>query len=95
MGKKGYNRKGASMEKSFKAYTEEQEKELKKIIETRNPIKELDGTKEQENILQEILGVLKRIEKLLTPEIQGNYMKEAVSSALLGCCKRKNDSEKQ
>ena len=76
MGKKGYNRKGASMEKSFKAYTEEQEKELKKIIETRNPIKELDGTKEQENILQEILGVLKRIEKLLTPEIQGNYMKE-------------------
>lgn len=82
------------MEKSFKAYTEEQEKELKKIIETRNPIKELDGTKEQENILQEILGALKRIEKLLTPEIQGNYMKEAVSSVLLGY-KYKNDSEKQ
>lgn len=66
------------MEKSFKAYTEEEEKELKKIIESGAASRMfftqsmgaslMDAVGRQGNTLQNILDTLQRIETILAEQ---------------------------
>lgn len=71
------------MGETFKAYTEEQEKELKEISESGRYGNISGDTGAQESTLREILKTLQRIEKALMPENQGECIRKAVTSAFV------------
>lgn len=82
------------MGKTFIAYTEEEEKELKKVIESGAANRMfftqsmgaslMDTVGRQGNTLQNIERILQRIENKLCCEEQGKYFESAVSHALCG-----------
>lgn len=82
------------MSETAKFYTKEQKDILKEYSDSKNaksiPITESTGAKildalgEQQNTLQNIESILQRISEALTAEKQHEYIKTAVSHALLG-----------